>query len=308
MDQMVRRLLDKDIDLITILGDDLGLIQADPNQLQQVILNLAINAREAMPNGGKLTLKTANITPDPARESQGTGPQPADHIMLTVADTGTGMTDEVKDRIFEPFFTTKDETKGTGLGLATCFGIVKQSGGHIEVLSEVDQGTTFRVSLPVTELEQTSAGADDDSSELPRGTETVLLTEDEPLVRNFVAHMLREQGYNVLEAANGFEALSMGKKFSNQEIHLVLTDIVMPLMSGFELTEQFRAGHPAARVLFMSGYSDRTHVNSEWLDRDNQAISFIQKPFKPAMLIRKVREVLDQIIPDPVLSLARNVS
>jgi CheY-like chemotaxis protein len=136
----------------------------------------------------------------------------------------------------------------------------------------------------------------------------VLLAEDEPLVRNFVAHLLREQGYTVLEAANGFEAINIGKKYTDQEIHLVLTDIVMPLMSGIELMEQLRAGHPIARVLFMSGYSDRTHANSAWLDQDNQSISFIQKPFKPAVLIRKVREVLDQEVPDAVLSLARNVS
>jgi CheY-like chemotaxis protein len=218
------------------------------------------------------------------------------------------MTDEVKDRIFEPFFTTKDETKGTGLGLATCFGIVKQSGGYIEVFSEVGQGTTFNVYLPITKLEPLPASPDDESTELPRGTETVLLAEDEPLVRNFVAHMLREQGYSVLEAANGFEAVNIGKKHTGQEIRLVLTDIVMPLMSGIELMEQLRAGHPTARVLFMSGYSDRTHVNAEWLDQDNQSVSFIQKPFKPAVLIRKVREVLDQKIPDQTLSLARNVS
>lgn len=308
MDQMVRRLLDKDIDLITIPANDLGLIEADPNQLQQVILNLAINAREAMPNGGKLTLMTSNITPEPDPASQGSGTAPVTYIRLTIADTGIGMTDEVKDRIFEPFFTTKDETKGTGLGLATCFGIVKQSGGYIEVFSEVGQGTTFNVYLPITKLEPLPASPDDESTELPRGTETVLLAEDEPLVRNFVAHMLREQGYSVLEAANGFEAVNIGKKHTGQEIRLVLTDIVMPLMSGIELMEQLRAGHPTARVLFMSGYSDRTHVNAEWLDQDNQSVSFIQKPFKPAVLIRKVREVLDQKIPDQTLSLARNVS
>jgi len=303
MEQMVRRLLDKDIDLVFAPADDLGPIEADPNQLQQVILNLAVNAREAMPDGGKLTLKTANVTLERAPEIQEPSIAPITHIMLTVTDTGSGMTDEVKNRMFEPFFTTKDETKGTGLGLATCFGIIKQSGGHIEVDSEVGQGTTFKILLPITELKNPPENAEDEPGELPVGTETVLLAEDEPLVRTFVAHILREQGYNVLEAANGFEAISIGEKHSANEIHMLLTDIVMPLMSGLELTEQLWTAHPAARVLFMSGYSDRTHVNSEWLDEDNQGISFIQKPFKPAGLVRKVREVLDKKIPDQVSSL-----
>ena len=300
MDPMVRRLLDQDIDLIFIPANDLGLIEADPGQLQQVILNLAVNAREALPNGGKLTLKTANFTLPMAPQTREPVPAPFTHIMLTVTDTGSGMNDEVKNRIFEPFFTTKAETKGTGLGLATCFGIIKQSGGHIEVYTQVGQGTTFKIFLPITELEIQPAGANDETSELPRGTETVLLAEDEPLVRNFVAHMLRDQGYTVLEAADGFEAISVCKNRSANEIQLVLTDIVMPLMSGIELTEQLRTAHPTARVLFMSGYSDRTHANSPRSHGDGPSISFIQKPFKPATLIRKVREVLDQKILVPI--------
>jgi len=306
MDDMMRRLLDKDIELVIVPADDLDLVKADPSQLKQVLLNLAVNARDAMPNGGKLILETTNITLEEAYVLLHPDTAPGPHIMLSVTDTGSGMTDEVKSQVFEPFFTTKGETKGTGLGLATCFGILKQIGGHIAVHSEVGQGTTFELYLPITEeIELVVENPESDNfSAMPLGTETVLLAEDEPLVRSFVAQMLRDQGYTVLEAANGFEAISIAEKHTATEIHLVLTDIVMPLMSGMELVERARTTHSTASVLLMSGYSDHTHIGSVRLGQDDSRISFIQKPFMPAVLIRKVREVLDQKFPEPASSVS----
>ena len=293
MDQMLRRLLGQDIELVTLPSGNLDLVKADPSQIEQVIVNLAINARDAMPNGGKLTIETANITldePDALHHSEASaGP----HAMLSVADTGTGMTQEVQRRIFEPFFTTKEEGKGTGLGLSTCFGIARQSGGHIEVQSELGQGTTLKLYLPRTESAiQAKEGSG--YSETPGvslgGTETVLLAEDEPLVRNMVALVLRDQGYQVVEAATGQEALEIFQSREPGSIQMLLTDVVMPQMGGIELAQRITDIQPNTKVLFASGYTQEPL----FLTGDpSQEIRFIQKPFLPDALALKVREVFD---------------
>lgn len=297
LDQMLRRLLGEDIELVTLPSGNLDLVEADPSQIEQVIMNLAINARDAMPNGGKLTIETAHITlnePDTLQHSDASsGP----HVMLSVTDTGTGMTKEVQSRIFEPFFTTKEEGKGTGLGLSTCFGIARQSGGHIEVESELGQGTTFKLYLPRAESAiQAREGSDE--SETPGvslgGTETVLLAEDERLVRSMVALVLRGQGYQVMEAATGLEALEIFQSQEPGSIQMLLTDVVMPQMGGIELAQRIRNIQPNTKVLFASGYAQEPL----FLAGDpSQQTRFIQKPFLPDALALKVREVLDL---DPV--------
>ena len=211
-------------------------------------------------------------------------------MQLTVSDTGTGVSDDVKAHIFEPFFTTKGEGEGTGLGLATCYGIAKQNGGHIAVESEPGKGTTFKIYLSRINEEASPSPNTEDIDHLPSGTETVLLVEDESAVRKLAAHVLREQGYTVLEASNGIEALRIVQEYSGQEIHLLLTDVVMPLMGGKELAEQLRARFPTIKMLFASGYSDEAIVGHGVL---SSSIAFTQKPFSPVGLANDVREVLD---------------
>jgi len=242
-----------------------------------------------MTKGGKLTIETANVTLDEDYARQHATVKPGQYVMLAVSDTGVGMTKAVQERIFEPFFTTKEMGKGTGLGLATCFGIVKQSGGHIWVYSEVNQGTTFKVYLPRVAAETGPAPADD-TFRLPHGTETILLVEDEASVRELAARALREYGYTVLEAANGEKALRLVEGQPELEIDLLLTDVVMPLLGGQRLARQLNATRPALKVLFMSGYTDNAILNHNLLESD---IAFLQKPFLPAALACKVRDVLD---------------
>ena len=293
MDQMLRRLLGEDIELVTLPSNTLDLIEADPGQIEQVLMNLAVNARDAMPNGGKLTIKTANITLDESVTHRHSEASSGPHVMLSVTDTGSGMTQEVQSRIFEPFFTTKEEGKGIGLGLATCFGIAKQNDGHIEVHSELGRGTTFKLYLPRTESAiQAREGGDE--SETPGvslgGTETVLLAEDEPLVRTMVALVLRDQGYQVMEAATGQEALEIFQSREPGSIPMLLTDVVMPQMGGIELAQRITEIQPSTKVLFASGYTQEPQL----LTGDpSQEIQFIQKPFLPDALALKVREVLD---------------
>jgi two-component system cell cycle sensor histidine kinase/response regulator CckA len=289
VDKMLRRLIGEDIDTLTVLEPGLGQIKADPGQIEQVILNLAVNARDAMPQGGKLTIETSNVYLDNQYARQHTAIQPGHYVMLAVSDTGCGIDAETQVRMFEPFFTTKEQGKGTGLGLSTVYGIVKQSGGHLWVYSEMGKGTAFKIYLPqvdgVTERDE----ARDALAGLPQGQETVLLTEDEEQVRQMIRMILEMNGYHVLEAVSGEEALTLYKEHEGQ-IDLIMTDVVMPRMSGRELAQSLEVLHPGIKVLYMSGYTDDAIVRHGLLD---QEIVFLQKPFTPDALMRKVREVLD---------------
>jgi PAS domain S-box-containing protein len=291
MDKMLRRLIGENIELVTILEPQLWRIKADPGQLQQVVLNLAVNARDAMPELGRLTIETSNIELDDENARWHVGVKPGRYVMLAVNDTGCGMDSQTRERVFEPFFTTKEVGKGTGLGLSTVYGIVKQSGGYIWVYSEPEKGTTFKIYLPCIEeaadaLVQHGAAA----GEMPHGMETVLLVEDEPLVRSLAARVLREQGYTVLEASNGEEALRLAHEHATSEINLLLTDVVMPRMSGREVAEHLVKVRPRMLVLYTSGYTEDSIVHHGVTD---DGMAFLQKPFKPDALARKVREVLD---------------
>ena len=291
MDRMLRPLIGADVELVTLPGPDLGLVEVDPAQIELVLMNLAVNARDAMPNGGKLIIETANITLGEDYATHLVEATPGPYVTLTVSDTGVGMTQEVKAHIFEPFFTTKEEDKGTGLGLPTCYGIVAQSRGHIVCYTEPGQGTTFRVYLPRSDEVAGSLPQPDAAGYLAGGSETVLLVEDEPVVRGVAADVLRARGYSVLDAANGHEALSLARKHASEQIDLLLTDVVMPLMGGRELAERLREIHPETRVLYTSGYTGDTLVRNGVMEPDPE---FMQKPFTPTVLSSKVREVLDR--------------
>jgi PAS domain S-box-containing protein len=286
LEKMVRRLIGEDIDLLTVTAPLLGKVKADPGQIEQVLLNLIVNARDAMPKGGKLTIETRNVvlSEDYAERHAA---QPGSYVMLAVSDTGRGIDAATQPRIFEPFFTTKGPGQGTGLGLATVYGIVKQSGGNIWVYSEVGRGSTFKVYLPrVDEVREGEAVV---SSSVPQGTELILLVEDEAQVRVILKEILEGQGYHVLTASNGEEALSISQDLES-DIKLMITDVVMPQMSGRELAERVLAVRPNLPVLFMSGYTDDAIVRHGLLD---EKLHFIQKPFDSATIGRKVREVLD---------------
>ena len=289
LDKMLRRLIGEDIDLDVVAEPDLWLLRADPGQVEQVIMNLAVNARDAMSGGGRLTIETSNIEFDDESIRTYADVSKGSYVALQVRDTGHGISEEVLTQIFEPFFTTKEQGKGTGLGLSTVYGIVKQSGGYIYVDSELEKGTTFTVYLPrvneVAGVRESGAGSDD----LPVGTETILLVEDEPLVRQFVSRTLRSSGYLVIEAANGNEALGIGDDYEGP-IHLLVTDMVMPKMSGRELSLRFNEWRPSMKTLFISGYTDN-EISSQ--DVVESGLSFLQKPFTPSQLASKVREVLD---------------
>jgi two-component system cell cycle sensor histidine kinase/response regulator CckA len=289
MDKMFRRLISEDIDLDTRLAPDLAPIKADRGQVEQVLLNLVVNARDAMPQGGKLTFETANVRLDQDYADEHAEVTPGEYVLLAVSDTGIGMTEEIKARIFEPFFTTKEEGKGTGLGLATCFGIIKQSKGHIGVYSEPGLGTTFKIYLPCATETTEPIAAREESETLPRGTETILLVEDGEAVRVLAAQLLREQGYTVLEAGNGEEALRLTEAQIEPEIHLLLTDVVMPQMGGKELADRLQAERPNLKVLFTSGYTDDAIVHHGVLE---PGIAFLEKPFTASTLLRKVRQTL----------------
>jgi len=290
IERMLRRLIGEDIEFRAELNPAAGCIKADPGQIEQVIMNLAVNARDAMPNGGKLTISTANVTVDEASRQIVPGLSPGRHVMLAVADTGRGMSEQVKAHLFEPFFTTKPPGKGTGLGLATCFGIVRQSSGHIDVQTELDKGTIFKIYFP--EIQQTVEPGHLPLSARPvtGGTETVLLVEDEAVVRELAVTTLRERGYTVIEAINGEEALRIARQHQGK-IDLVLTDVVMPVMGGREMVEVLRRFRPDARILFTSGYSEDA-IGQHGVLRPG--IEFLQKPYLTASLARRVREVLDE--------------
>lgn len=283
-ERMLRRIIGEHIDLRISSRLDRGLVRVDQGQIELVLVNLALNARDAMPEGGTLNIETSAATID-AVEAGGT---PVPYYVITVSDTGCGMTEDVKQHLFEPFFTTKDVGRGTGLGLATCYGIVKQAGGQIWVDSEPGHGTAVRMYLPA--ICDAPAGPEERHAApaLPGGKETVLLVEDEPLVRRLASRVLGGLGYTVLEAANGEEALRLAR--AGEAFDLLLTDVVMPGMGGQELAQAARAMRPDARVLFMSGYTDDAVVRRGLSER---SIDFLQKPFTPSALAMKVRHVLD---------------
>ena len=289
MDKMLRRLIGEDIELVTLNSPGLDLVKVVPGQFEQVIMNLVVNSRDAMPHGGRISIETLNAL-DGASTCQHPDGSLGPHVTLSVSDTGTGMPEEVKAHVFEHFFTTKEEGKGTGLGLSTCYGIVQQSGGHMVVNSEPDQGTTFRICLPRSRETEDPRQSIGEETCLSKGTETVLLAEDEPVVRNLIATILGEQGYDVLQATNGDEALHVARAHASEEIHLLLTDVVMPHLNGVEMAKRLRNTHPNARVLFISGYSDDAIIHDTEFDN----VAFLQKPFSTFELTRKMRDVLDR--------------
>ncbi len=291
MDKMLRRLLGEDLDLVTHGAEELDLVKADPGQIEQILMNLAVNARDAMPDGGKLTIETGNVYLDESYTQSHAEVSPGPYVMLAVTDNGAGMDAEKLAHIFEPFFTTKESGKGTGLGLATVYGIVKQSGGHIWVYSEPGQGTTFKVYFPQAEEGLAPAPPRPTRERLMpvRGRETILLVEDDTALQGLIAKALKKYGYEVWEAANGVEALNICKK-ETRPIHLLLTDVVMPQMGGRELAERLAHLRPEIKVLYMSGYTTNAIVHHGVLDAE---INFIQKPVKILNLLQKVREVLE---------------
>jgi len=287
--KMLQRLIGEDIDLLIGLMPDLGKIKADPGQIEQVLMNLSVNARDAMPRGGKLTIETHNIFIDEEYSRRHVSVPPGRYVMLAVSDTGCGMDAATQARIFEPFFTTKEVGRGTGLGLSTVYGIVKQSGGNVWVYSEVGRGTTFKIYLPCVDSPAEQFRTSIIDAQAHAGTETVLLVEDEEMVRNMTREILQESGYQVLEATHGQEALVVAGRYDGP-IHLMLSDVVMPQMSGRELAEQLSPVRREMKVLYMSGYTDDAIVHHGVLD---EGMAFIEKPFTPDTLTRKLREVLD---------------
>jgi PAS domain S-box-containing protein len=291
LDRMLRRVIGEDIELVTTLAEDLGGIKGDLGQMEQVTMNLAVNARDAMPKGGKLTIEAKNVELDDVFFGSHAGGEPGRYVMFSVSDTGFGMTPEVKEHIFEPFFTTKEKGKGTGLGLSTVYGIVKQSGGEITVESEVGKGSVFRIYLPLVEGVMEDQKGEEQGAW--GGKETVLVVEDDENVRRLAAEVLEEQGYRVLEASGGEEALQIMEGYGGR-VDLILTDVVMPGMSGRELGKRSVERWGMVKVLYMSGFFDEERVPLNVLE---EGMNYIQKPFTIDMLTRKVREVLDKFTP-----------
>ncbi len=289
MSEMVRRLIGEHVELICEGSADLGMVKADPTQLGQVILNLAVNARDAMPKGGQLTIRTENIVFDLETPIHNLSVKPGRYVMMTIEDTGCGMSEAVLAKAFEPFFTTKGIGEGTGLGLATVFGVVKQSGGQIGITSKVDKGTTFRIYLPRVDEPLTVEASEVFHATVARN-ETILLVEDEEIVRQMIKTILLRHGYTVLEAANGVQGLAIAAAHT-QAIHLLMTDLVMPQLSGRDLADQLMLIKPGLRVLFMSGYTEDVIVHQ---GVTSATIDFLPKPFNLMTLANKVRQVLDR--------------
>jgi two-component system cell cycle sensor histidine kinase/response regulator CckA len=285
---MLQRLIGEDIDLRLDLRPDLGRVSADTSQLEQVLMNLAVNARDAMPQGGTLTIETANVQLDDSYAGKHLAVKPGAYVLLAVSDSGSGMDEATRQRLFEPFFTTKAPGKGTGLGLSTVFGIVKQSGGSVEVYSEPGCGSSVKVYFPRVD-QPVPVEEEGRKRQSPRGTETILLVEDDEMVRNLVRETLEREGYKVIGAADPLEAQRIAEGHRSK-IQLLITDVVMPRLSGKELAKLLVERRPEMKVLYMSGYTDSAIVNSGILQKE---VAFLQKPFTPAALTSKVRDVLE---------------
>lgn len=290
IDKMLRRIIGEHITLMSIPAPDLWRNKVDPGQIEQVIVNLVINARDAMPEGGELIIETANVELDMEFVKRHPGSAPGQNVMLAVSDTGHGIPKEHLSQIFEPFFTTKREGKGTGLGLATVYGIVKQSGGYISVYSEVNVGTTFKLYFPRKLGMVEKVEKKDKIIDMPRGNETIIVVEDEQSVRSLTVQVLSRQGYYVYEARSGADAYQMCKKIE-RDLDLVITDVVMPIMGGEELVQNLRKIWPNIKAIFMSGYTENAF---KYRSKKNFTIDYLPKPFTPSSLAQKVRKVLDQ--------------
>jgi two-component system, cell cycle sensor histidine kinase and response regulator CckA len=288
LSKMLRRLIGEDVELSIVEGRPLGRVKADPGQIDQVLLNLAVNARDAMPRGGKLTIETTNVDVDETYALSHFPMTPGPYVMISVSDTGHGMDARTQTQVFEPFFTTKEKGKGTGLGLATVYGIIKQSGGFVWVESDTGKGATFRIFLPPVAEVPASRKARLEPARM-KGTETVLLVEDDRYVRSLVRRSLQSRGYTVLEAHSGEDALHVAQKHRGP-INLLITDVVMPGMSGRELAEALTPLRPEMKTLYMSGYADDAILHHGVLDSGG---ALLQKPFSAEALARKVREVLE---------------
>jgi signal transduction histidine kinase len=289
LDGMLRRLIGEDIELVTITSSGLWSVKTDPHQIEQILVNLVVNARDAMPQGGKLTVETHNTVVDDVELRKQPTLKTGEYVLLTVTDTGTGMNAYVKQHLFEPFFTTKEQGKGTGLGLATCYGIVQQLGGHIVVDSDEGHGSTFRVYLPKVDLPAQPMTRTEESPQVPRGSETVLLVEDEDNIREPAVEILESRGYDVLAAHDAAQALAVAEEHAGP-IHILVTDVVMPGMSGSQLAGQLTQRLPGLRVLYISGYPEDSISHHGVLNPEQH---FLQKPFPPGQFLEKVREVLD---------------
>ncbi len=289
MMKILQRLIGEDIELVTILEPALWRIKADPGQLEQIIMNLVVNARDAMPHGGRLTIETANVELGHTYAHRRLQVRPGPYVRLAVSDTGCGMDSETQARIFEPFFTTKEQGKGTGLGLSTVYSIVKQHEGYIWVYSEPGYGTTFKIYLPRATEHQPVSARQSQLSGAPRGSETVLVVEDDFEIRTLISEFLRKYGYTVLEAAHADEALQLSAQHATS-IHLLVTDVILPQVNGQTLAMRLRTVHPETRVLYISGYTAPMIMHRGLLA---VGAAFLQKPFTPDTLARKVREVLD---------------
>ena len=291
LENMLRRLIDANVEMMIVPGKKIGHVKADAGYVGQVLMNLVVNARDAMPQGGKLTIATNNVTLDESYTPSKTGVTPGDYVMLSVSDTGTGITDEVKARLFEAFCTTKPLGKGTGLGLATCKTIVQQSGGHIDVYSELGKGTTFNIYFPRVAEPLDVSARPIHAGPLPRGTETLMVVEDEPSVRHLACGVLHNQGYEILSASNGQDALHVAREHKGAPIRLVVTDVIMPLMGGKVMAEWLKATYPDLKILFTSGYTDDAISHHGVLEK---GVEFLPKPYTPAGLARRVRQILDE--------------
>jgi CheY-like chemotaxis protein len=287
--KLLRPLIGEDIEVVVTRDPQLGHTEADPGQVEQVVMNLAVNARDAMPSGGKLIIETRNADLDDNYQRAHANVKPGRYVMLAVSDTGCGMDAETQLRIFEPFFTTKEKGKGTGLGLSTVYGIVKQSGGYVFAYSELGRGTSFKIYLPRVDEAAADSVPERQARIGLRGSESILLVEDEESVRELIAEALKSQGYNVLVAGNGQEALALAAP-ANCHIDLLISDVVMPGMSGRELAKRMAGSRPGMRVLYLSGYTEDAIVHHGVLD---PGTAFLQKPFSLDALACKVREVLD---------------
>jgi two-component system, cell cycle sensor histidine kinase and response regulator CckA len=294
-ERMLQRLIGEDVELVTTLDPLLGQVMADPGQINQDIMNLVVNSRDAMPDGGKLEICTKSVDLDENTVAEHPDAVPGSYVLMTVTDNGIGIDESTLQSVFEPFFTTKGHGKGTGLGLSTVYGIVKQSGGWIEVRSELRQGTSFRIYLPRVEARQATDSAVAAASKALQGSETVLLVEDHDEVRKLTRTILEAYGYYVLEAANGSEALVVEKGHAS-EIDLLLTDVILPGMNGKSLSERLQVLRPKLKVLFTSGYPAEVIARRGVLERD---VAYLPKPFSPEALASKVREVLSDADASP---------